>query len=150
VVFIIFRSFIPAVAVILAAITDIIVSMFVVSSMGITLSLPTLAAFLMLIGYSVDTDIVLTTEVMRSGGRDVSKSIRIAMKTGITMTLCALAALFAMYFVSGSHVLQQMATVLIIGLIFDLPATWLTNTGLLRWQAERKERKLHGHEKHTG
>lgn len=140
IIFILFRSFAPSFAVILAATTDIVVSMFGMHLLGINLSLATLAALLMLIGYSVDTDIVLTTEMMKTN-ENVDKKIRIAMKTGVTMTLCALAALVTLYFVSGSHVLQQMSLVLIIGLMIDLPATWLTNTGILRWYIEKKEAK---------
>ena len=141
VVFILFRSFAPSIAVILAATTDIVISMFGMHILGITLSLSTLAALLMLIGYSVDTDIVLTTEMLKRKEDSVEKRIKTAMKTGVTMTLCALAALVALYFVSGSHVLQQMALVLIVGLLVDLPATWLTNTGILRWYLEKKNKQ---------
>lgn len=141
VVFLLFRSFAPSMAVILAAITDIVISMFGMEILGIPLSLPTLAAILMLIGYSVDTDIVLTTEMLKRKEDSVEKRIKTAMKTGVTMTACAIAALVAMYFVSGSHVLQQMSLVLIVGLLIDLPATWLTNTGILRWYLERQEKK---------
>lgn len=141
VVFLLFRAFAPSMAVILAAITDIVISMFGMELLGISLSLPTLAAILMLIGYSVDTDIVLTTEMLKRKEETVEKRIKTAMKTGVTMTACAIAALVAMYFVSGSHVLQQMALVLIVGLLIDLPATWLTNTGILRWYLERQDKK---------
>ncbi len=141
VVFLLFRSFAPSMAVILACITDIVISMFGMTLLGIELSLPTLAALLMLIGYSVDTDIVLTTEMLKRKEESVEKRIKTAMKTGVTMTACAIAALVAMYFVSGSHVLQEMALVLIVGLLIDLPATWLTNTGILRWYLERQEKK---------
>lgn len=141
VVFLLFRSLAPSIAVILAATTDIVVAMFGMSLFGIELSLPTLAALLMLIGYSVDTDIVLTTEMLKSKERVLSESIKPAFKTGITMTSAAIAALIAMYFVSGSFVLQKMALVLIIGLLADIPATWLTNVGILRWYMEKKEAK---------
>src|SRR3989338_6286510 len=50
VVFLLFRSLAPSIAVILAATTDIVVAMFGMSLFGIELSLPTLAALLMLIG----------------------------------------------------------------------------------------------------
>jgi len=144
VIFVLFRTFVPSIAVILCGATDILVSMAILSIMDVRLSLPVLAALLMLIGYSVDTDVVLTTELLRTKGRDVPGRIKTAMKTGITMTMCALAALTAMYFVSQDPVLQQIATVLIIGLLIDMPATWLTNAGILRWYANRKERKEAG------
>ncbi|MFH1630638.1 MAG: preprotein translocase subunit SecF [Candidatus Aenigmatarchaeota archaeon] len=140
VIFVLFRTFVPSVGVILAAVTDIVVCMSILSLMDVRLSLPVLAALLMLIGYSVDTDVVLTTELLKTKGKDINGRIRDAMKTGLTMTLCALAALLAMYFVSQDPTLQQISFVLIIGLCVDIPATWLTNTGILRWYVRRKER----------
>jgi preprotein translocase subunit SecF len=109
--------------------------------MGEQLSLPVLAGTLMLIGYSVDTDIVLTTELLRSPGKEVPQRFRAAAKTGLTMSIAALAALTTMYFISGSVVIQQISGVLIIGLLCDIPSTWLTNGGILRWYLERKAKK---------
>ena len=56
-VFIIFRNLVPSLAVILAAFCDIIIAIGGMSVFGIPLSLASVGALLMLIGYSVDTDI---------------------------------------------------------------------------------------------
>jgi preprotein translocase subunit SecF len=141
VVFILFRTFAPSMAVVLCAATDAIFALAVLSLMGEQLSLSVLAGTLMLIGYSVDTDIVLTTELLRSPGKEVPARFRTAAKTGLTLSIAAIAALAAMYFISGSVVIQQISGVLIIGLLCDIPSTWLTNGGILRWYLERKERK---------
>jgi len=137
-VFIVFRSFMPSTIILLAATTDIVGSMAVISMLGVKFSLPVLAALLTLIGYSVDTDILLTSEMLKSERKG---AIKRAVKTGLTMTGTTLAVLFALYFISGSLVIEQIAFVLIIGLLIDMPATWLTNAGLLRWHLERKEKK---------
>ena len=137
-VFLLFRSFTPSSIVILAAATDIIVTLGVLSLLDVKLSLPVLAALLTIIGYSVDTDILLTSEILKSGRKDIKESIDRAMKTGLMLTGTTLVALFAIYFASGAFVLQQIAFVLIIGLLVDVPATWLTNAGLLRMHFERK------------
>ncbi len=139
-VFLIFRSPMPSSIVVLASVTDIVGTIAVLSFIDVSLSLPVLAALLTLIGYSVDTDILLTNELLKGKG-DFHLGIRRAMKTGITMTMTTLVALVAMYFVSGAFVIEQIALVLIIGLIIDMPATWLTNAGVLRWWLERKHRK---------
>ncbi|MBI2971137.1 MAG: hypothetical protein HYY37_01815 [Candidatus Aenigmarchaeota archaeon] len=131
-VFILFRSPVPSLIVILAATTDIVVTIAVLSMLGVQLSLSVLAALLMIIGYSVDTDILLTSNLLRHGG-DTNAKIRSSMITGLTMSLTALAALSAMYLFAGSFVLSQMALVLIIGIVVDIPATWFANAGLLRW-----------------
>jgi len=140
-VFILFRSFVPSSIVLLAAITDITGTIAIISIMGVPLSLPVLAALLTLIGYSVDTDILLTSELLKSGRHNYSESVKKAVKTGLTMTLTTLAALSAMYLASGAFVIEQIAMVLIIGLIIDMPATWLTNAGVMRWWLERKLKK---------
>jgi preprotein translocase subunit SecF len=141
VVFILFRSFIPSIAVILAAATDIIATVAVMNLVGIELSLPVLAALLTLIGYSVDTDILLTSRLLKSGMLpldSIPDRINLAMKTGLTLSITTLAALTALFIITNSFVLEQIAIVLIIGLVIDVFVTWLTNAGILRWWLIRR------------
>jgi preprotein translocase subunit SecF len=133
VIFIMFRTLVPSLAVILAATTDIVGTMAVMHILGMELSLASLAALMMLIGYSVDTDVLLTTEMLKDRGK-----VRTAAKTGLTMSATTLAVLFAMLFISNSFVINQIVSVLIIGLIIDIPATWLTNAGILRFYINRR------------
>ena len=65
VVFIYFRTLVPSLAVILAAFSDIVVTLAIFNLTGEKLSTAGVAAFLMLIGYSVDTDILLNTRVLK-------------------------------------------------------------------------------------
>ena len=58
-VFIVFREFVPSIGVILAALCDIIIAVGGMSLFNIPLSIASVGALLMLIGYSVDTDILL-------------------------------------------------------------------------------------------
>ena len=143
VVFVLFRTFAPSIAVVLSAITDIVGTLGVMNIMGIELSLPVVAALLTLIGYSVDTDILLTSRLLKSGSLTVDEipdRVDAAMKTGLTMTLTALAALTALYFIANSSVLHGIALVLIIGLVIDVFATWFTNAGILKTWLLRKSR----------
>ncbi|MEK6887794.1 MAG: hypothetical protein AABX14_02495 [Candidatus Aenigmatarchaeota archaeon] len=140
-VFVLFRSPVPSTIVVLAAATDIIVTVAVLSAIGVSLSMPVLAALITLIGYSVDTDLLLTSELLRGGHHEIRDGVKRAMKTGLTFTATTLVALFAMYFVSGSIIIEEIALVLIIGLIVDLPATWMANVGILRAWLERRNRK---------
>lgn len=70
VVFIVFRTPVPSLAVISCAFADIVMTITVVDLLGITLSIAGVIAFLMLIGYSVDTDILLTTRVLKKERRN--------------------------------------------------------------------------------
>ncbi len=140
VVFAIFRSPVPSGIVILSVIVDIVVTLGIMNLFSIELSLPVLAAILTLIGYSVDTDILLTTNMLRSRDMAMLERITNGMKTGLVMTAATLAALSALYLITGSLVLQRIALVLIIGLAVDVFTTWFTNVGILRLYMERKGR----------
>ena len=149
IVFLIFRTLVPSAAIILSAFSDIAIAAAFMRVAGIELSLGTLAALLMLIGYSVDSDILLTNRVIKRRG-PVEEKISRAMHTGITMTTTTLAALTAMFIVSTFAylvvpsftqitLLSQISIVLIAGLFADMMNTWLLNTGILRWYALKPE-----------
>jgi len=137
-VFAIFRIFAPSMAVILAAGCDIIETVAFMQIFGIQLSLASLAALLMLIGYSVDTDIILTTRVLRMTEKSVDERISSAMKTGLTTAGTTIGALAVLYISSVSAVLSQIASVLLIGLVLDLVNTWIQNAAIIKWYAVRK------------
>lgn len=138
VVFIVFKNFIPSIAVISAAITDMLCALGFTQAIGMDLSLASFAGLLMVIGYSIDTDILLTTRVLKRREGEMIERISRTLKTGLTMTSTTLAALFVLYFVSGSGVLQEIATILIVALAVDVPSTYLMNLGILRWWMEKK------------
>ncbi|MBN2110395.1 MAG: protein translocase subunit SecF, partial [Methanosarcinaceae archaeon] len=148
VVFLIFRTFVPSFAVVLSAFSDIVIAAAFMNVAGIELSLGTVAALLMLIGYSVDSDILLTTRVLKRRGTP-QENISNAMHTGITMTTTTLAALVVMYLVSTYSyllssslsqisLLSDISIVLIFGLLADLMNTWMLNTSILRWHVTSK------------
>ncbi|MDI9614255.1 protein translocase subunit SecF [Methanothermobacter sp.] len=142
-VFIVFRDPIPSIAVILAAASDIIIAVGGMSAFGIPLSLASVGAILMLIGYSVDTDILLTTRILKQRKGDINQRALGALKTGLTMSISALASMTALYLVTvflmpEAQVLSNIAAVLIIGLLADIITTWLMNLGILRWYLEVK------------
>ena len=74
VIFVSFRTFVPAVAVVLSAFADMVMTAATMNIIGIPLSLGTLAALLMLIGYSVDSDILLTNRVLKRQGKLTTSS----------------------------------------------------------------------------
>lgn len=138
VIFIAFRTIIPSFAVIFAAMTNILFAMAGMNLLGIELTLGSLAALLMVLGYSVDTDILLSTRVLRQHKEDLKVRIKKSILTGSTMTFAAIVAFTALYTVSTSPVLDQLASVIILGLAVDLPVTWLGNTAILRWYVEER------------
>lgn len=140
VIFVLFRSFIPSIAVIFAAFSDIVMPLALLDYLGIKISAAGIAAFLMLIGYSVDTDILLTSRVLKKPEGTVNERIYGAFKTGITMSLTSLfAVLPAFFLVTGlPDSFRQIFLILALGLIADIMNTWLMNVGIIKWYAEKK------------
>lgn len=147
VIFLIFRNFIPSLAVIVSSISDVCIAAALMNLAGVELSLGTVAALLMIIGYSVDSDVLLTTRVFKRRG-SINEKISLAMHTGLTMTSTTLAAVVAMYVVSTySYVLipslsqmtllSDISIVLVFGLLVDVINTWLLNTGIIRWYSKK-------------
>ena len=139
-----FRTFIPSIAVILAAFSDMVVTLAIVNLMGMELSTAGIAAFLMLIGYSVDTDILLTTKLLKGKSGSVSERVYKAMNTGIMMSATTIVAITTALFFTQSLVLKQIMIILLIGLFVDLINTWIQNVGILRLYLDRKARKWEG------
>jgi len=140
VVFITFRTFIPSLAVVLSAFADMVMTAAVMNIVGIQLTLGTTAALLMLIGYSVDSDILLTTRVLKRQGKLPDK-LAGAFHTGIIMTsttFAAAAAMFIVSWVAGVEIMWEISAVLLIGLVADVLNTWLTNAAILRWYAVKR------------
>lgn len=151
VVFIIFRQIVPSLAVILSAASDIIIPIAFMNLFGIELTLGTVAALLMLIGYSVDSDILLTNKVLKRSGNTDDK-IAGAMRTGLLMTTNTAAAFLVMFLVSTyAHyvipgippipLISQISLIVLIGLLADILNTWFLNTGVLRMYLTRPKHK---------
>jgi len=134
-IFVLFRSFVPSLAVVLSAFSDIVIPLALMNLLGIPLSLGSVAALLMLIGYSVDSDILLNNHILRRRGSFYESTYR-AMETGVTMTVTSISAMTVMYIVSSLFqipLLPDLAVVLVFGLVADLMNTYMMNLSLLRW-----------------
>lgn len=134
------KNSVPAFAVMLSAFADIVMTLATVNLLGMKISTAGIVAFLMIIGYSVDTDILLTTRLTK-GKEKTNTALRSAFGTGTTMTITSIiavtSALIAVY--SFNSVLNQIFTILLIGLTFDLLNTWLTNASIIKWYVEKKK-----------
>ena len=134
-VFALFRTFVPSIAVVVSAFSDIMIPLALMNVLGIKLSLGTVAALLMLIGYSVDSDLLLNNHILRRRGGFYESAYR-AMRTGVTMTLTSIAAMVTMTVVAtllAIPLLPEIGLVLVLGLSADLMNTYMLNMSLLRW-----------------
>ena len=141
VVFIYFRTLVPSLAIIIAAFSDMAIALAAVNLMNIRIGTAGIAAFLMLIGYSVDTDILLSVRVLKRKEGSVMDRIVSSIKTGMTETVTAIVAVTVAMIVTQSEVIRQIMLILLIGLAADIINTWIQNVGLLRIYVERKAKK---------
>ncbi|MDD5340382.1 MAG: hypothetical protein PHV13_03975 [Candidatus ainarchaeum sp.] len=140
-VFLFFRSIVPSIAVLTGAVCDVTIAMGAMGLFGIPLTLQSFAALLMLIGFSLDTDILLTTRILKRKG-DLRENAYDAMKTGLTMSVMAIvafASLFALSVIMHIPTYYEISAVALAGLVGDMFATWGINGVMILWYAERRK-----------
>ena len=135
-----YRKLIPSIAVMQAAFSDIVVTMAVLNLIGHKLSPAGIGALLLLIGYSVDSDMVLTTNTLQRQNESVIAGFIRSFKTGMTMTLTTFAAVIIGFFLSISSILKEIFLIMLIGLVVDVIYTYLINAGLMMWYIERHKK----------
>ncbi len=140
VIFIAFRNFVPSAAVLLSAFLDIVFPLAIIQLAEIKINAAGIAAFLLVIGYSVDTDILLTTKVLKRKEGNIYERVIDSTKTGLTMTFATVAALSIAYFVTTSFILKQMFLIIVIALLVDIISTYFMNSGILIWYCKKKEK----------
>ena len=143
VVLIIFRSVVPSFAIVFGAANDIIVALGAMAVFKIPLGVTSIAGLLMLLGYSIDTDVLAGIRILkRSEGTPEDRAYS-AFKTGITMTSTAILAfgvLFAISIVEYVPTYYEIAGVVLFGLIGDILTTWLGNAVMILIHAKRRRR----------
>lgn len=139
VVFLTFRNILPSIFIILSTVSDIISTLAVVNILGVKISTAGIAAFLMLIGYAVDNNILLTTKVLKRKGEGGTAFQRLveSNKTGMLMTITALTASIIGLLFTQSETIHQIMLIITIGLLFDIIYTYFQNAGILRWYMEK-------------
>lgn len=142
VVLITYRTIVPSIAVVLAALFDILVTIAVINLLDLRISTAGIAALLLLIGYSIDTDILQTTRVLKKREATPIECVISSMKTGLTMTFTSIAAVLVGYILSTSSVFKEIFLIILIGLFVDIIMTYCMNAPMLITYALRKESKM--------
>lgn len=139
-VFLFFRSLIPSIAVITGALCDIIIALGAMGLFGIPLTLASFAALLMIVGFSLDTDILLTMRMLKQKGDPRQKAYE-SMKTGLTMSIMAIISFTTLFILASiTHIstYYEISSVALAGLIGDMFATWGINAVILLWYIENR------------
>ncbi len=142
VLFAFFREIVPSIAMLAVSAFDILGALALMAVFSIPLSLSTIPALLMLIGYAVDTEILLTTRVMKRKDKDTAGRAWDASITGFTMTMTALVTLIVMMTLSyfaQINVLFEISAVLFFGLLADIISNWALSAPFIIWYASTKK-----------
>jgi preprotein translocase subunit SecF len=142
VVFVIFRSVVPSFAVVFGAANDMVVALGAMALFGIPLGVASIGGLLMLLGYSIDTDVLTAVRILKRREGTAEERAYGSMKTGLTMTATAIvsfAVLFAVSLIAYVPTYYEISGVVLFGLIGDLFTTWLGNASLILLYVKRKE-----------
>ncbi len=144
VVFLFFREIVPSLGIIAGILFDILSALAFMALLRIPLSLATIPALLMLIGYSIDGEILLNTRVFKKKEGTERERAMDSLGTGMTMTLTALVGallMMALSFSTGISLIFEISAVLVGGLLGDIIVTWFGSAPFVLWYAEHKEKK---------
>lgn len=138
VLFIYFRTSLPSFMMIINVFADLITTLAVVNLIGMKVSTAGIASFLMIVGYCVESNILITTKLIKKKeGVIIDKTVD-AFKTGFIMTLTAISAVTIALVMTQSSVIKEIMAILLIGLFADLVYTWIQNVAFLRIYLDKK------------
>ncbi len=140
--FIVFRNPIPSLLVLTGAAADLVICLGAMGLFQIPFTLPSFAALLMMLGFSLDTDMLLTMRLLKQHEGTARERAYETMKTGATMSLTDLIAfisLFVLAILTNISTYYEISAIAICGLIGDVIATWLFNAVILLIYIERKK-----------
>lgn len=142
VVFAIFRTPVPAFAVVFGAANDLIVALGAMGLFGIPLGVASVGGLLMLIGFAFDTDILSAVRIIKRSEGTPEERAWSSFKTGSTMTITALlsfSVLFAVSYFAFIPTYIEISGVVLVGLIGDIITTWLADVPMVLWYKKNKE-----------
>ena len=135
----IFRVPIVAFTVILSGFLDVFEAAAYMTLFGIKLAPHTIGALLMHMGWSVDSEVLFDTKILKRTEGDPKERALNAMKTAMTMSAAIFASLIALYFFSTSQLIKEIAIVLMLGAFFDIINTWCQSLSMVLWYVEARK-----------
>ena len=144
--FVIFRNPIPSFAVVFGAVSDIVVALGAMGAFGIPLGVASIGGLLMLVGYSMDTDMLSAIRILKRKDGTASERAWSSMKTGLTMTTAAVISFLILLIISYITFIPtyfEISTIVLFGLLADVLTTWFINVPITLWYKHRKD--AHGH-----
>ncbi len=112
------KNKVSALAIVLTILFDLSATAFLVSMLGYPISIIAFIAFLMILGYAIDNNIVLATNILKEEGTFEDK-VKLSLKVGYLMEATTLIVLIVTYLIVNAKVIHELAFILIIALLAD-------------------------------
>src|SRR3989344_8216204 len=137
-IFFSFKTFTPSLAVISATLIDVLATLVLLNIFGVKISAAGIVAFLLIIGYSIDNNILLTTALLKRREGSLYERLKGSMKTGMTTTIAAITVSAVGYFLSAPEELKQIFLIITIASLLDIITTYVGNAGILIRYCKKK------------
>ncbi len=122
-----FRNYSQALSNVISIVSDVINVVGVLDLLGISFSTASIAGILMIMGYSADRNIILATNILKRGEASMKYRLIHTIKTSLTMDAAALITFIVLFFGTSNAIIQNIAVILIFGVLFDDFTVWILN-----------------------
>ncbi|MCD6227470.1 hypothetical protein J7J90_03175 [Candidatus Micrarchaeota archaeon] len=132
--FFVFRKIETSLIVFSGAMADVIIAAGGMGLFNIQLTLSSFAALIMMLGFSLDTDMLLTMRLIKQRKGTLREAAWNTLKTGSTMSitdLISFSVLLILGYITHLTTYSEIASVAVIGLLGDMIATWMFNAPLI-------------------
>lgn len=139
--FIIFRRRVVPMAVLLVIGLDILCVLGCMSLFRVPMSLASVVAIVVLVGYAVDTNILLAYHVLKGVGGEPREQATASMNTGLMMGVLLIVVFLSLNVLTSVTQLNVLTATMIFGIAINIFNTWFLGAGILLRQAERQRGK---------
>ncbi len=139
VVFYYFRKPAPSLSIILSTLMDVICVIGVMDVLGLKMSTAAIGSILMIIGYSTDSDVLMSTNILLRRDKPLRDRMLRAFKTEITMDIAAAVVFTVMLVLSNVSMIKEIALILLLGVWFDVINTWLGTATIQRMMMVKED-----------
>jgi preprotein translocase subunit SecF len=122
-----FRNYSQALSNVISIVSDVINVVGVLDLLGMSFSTASIAGVLMIMGYSADRNIILATNIFKRSEGSMKYRLVHTIKTSLTMDAAALVTFLVLFFGTTNSIIQNIAIILIFGVLFDDFTVWILN-----------------------
>lgn len=138
---IIFRRRVVSMTILLVIGLDILCVLGYMALFRVPLSLTSILVIVMLVGYAIDTNILLAYRVLKRVGGEPREQANASINTGLMMGVLLVVILLSLNIITSAMQLNVLTVMLIFGIAINILNTWFLGAGILLRHAERQRGK---------